>query len=171
MDIAFLHLYLFEQLVSSLSTSEAVIGLLQELRQTSANSVFLPSAGNHTTQGDVMDGVKWAIIWNNVRFVPMKQSENCPWKVSTCLTVWQRVNWVIVCHRLQVPQNNHRNPTTAAFGSRGQAAWEGAHVWRAGVQRAKETVVRHNFTPCWAALQPVLDWDGLMEPEREMLQR
>lgn len=57
-DIAFLHLYLFEQLVSSLSTSEAVIGLLQELRQTSANSVFLPSAGNHTTQGDVMDGVK-----------------------------------------------------------------------------------------------------------------
>lgn len=57
MDIALVDLHWFERLLSRLPTSEAVIGLLQELRQTSANSVFLPSAWNHTAQDDVIDGV------------------------------------------------------------------------------------------------------------------
>ena len=81
--------------------------------------------------------------------------------MSNCKAVSQPASVVTGCHTIItiIPPHQPWQPQPSCS--------QGAHLWRAGVQSAKEMGVRHQFTLCWAALQPILDWDGLVETERE----
>lgn len=89
--------------------------------------------------------------------------------VATC-ALRQWVNQTIGCHRLSVKQNNHHNLITPALvaSARRRGRCLSLKCW---TPISKEDGVRHEFTPCWAALQPVLDWDSVRQTDRNMGER